>query len=201
MQYKFYNNNKDFAVMRVLGFLIKNMAWVYVLLPALMLSSVPAQAQTPVAEDSDVCLDEDDKDLIWDGEGCIKFRTFQSKQITENPVLVIVVHGDSPVADPTYHYEFAKQIAAANNNVVAAGVLRPGYSDGMGGRSSGVRGEVSGDNYTHRAAETVVAAANSLRVRYNASTMLLVGHSGGAAISAAILGLYPPLFDQAVLVS
>jgi pimeloyl-ACP methyl ester carboxylesterase len=45
------------------------------------------------------------------------------------------------------------------------------------------------------------AAIERLRHKYRPSRVVLVGHSGGAAIAAVLLGLKPQLADAAVLVA
>jgi pimeloyl-ACP methyl ester carboxylesterase len=49
--------------------------------------------------------------------------------------------------------------------------------------------------------EAIVTAIQHLRTEYHARAAVLVGHSGGAAISADILALYPQLAKAALLVS
>jgi predicted esterase len=132
--------------------------------------------------------------------GKLKTETFVSPQASGRPVLVVVLHGDAPFAKPSYQYLFARR-AAASGDVVAAAILRPGYTDPTGDKSSGERGLTTGDNYTPDRIEMIVGAIRDLQHRHHARAVILVGHSGGAAISADILGLYPNLAQAALLVS
>ena len=112
-----------------------------------------------------------------------------------------MIHDDAPSVNPSYQYAFAGSAAAALNDVVAVGVLRPGYQDGMGGRSEGERGFALADNYTVDDIASVASAAKTLMSRYHAVDLTLVGHSGGSTIAADILALYPGLARGALLVS
>lgn len=49
--------------------------------------------------------------------------------------------------------------------------------------------------------DSVAAAVEALRKHHNASRVVLVGHSGGAANAGVILGRAAPLVDVAVLIS
>ena len=128
-------------------------------------------------------------------------RAYQSAKLSTHPHLIIVIHGDAPSANPSYQYAFADAAAAALDNVMAVGLLRPGYQDGRGGRSAGERGFALADNYTRADIASVAGAAKTLMLRYHAADLTLVGHSGGSTIAADILALYPGLARGALLVS
>jgi predicted esterase len=130
----------------------------------------------------------------------LKTRVYQGAHLSEHPVLIVVVHGDSPNGPPTYHYRFAETVAADLPDVVAAAILRPGYSDGDD-RSDGMRGETTGDNYTPEVVDAVATALTELKARYSPRKVVLVGHSGGAAILANLLGRSGSVADAALLVS
>ena len=130
----------------------------------------------------------------------LKTRVFESPTLGNQPILVVVLHGDSPKSPPTYQYRFAATAAAAMTDAVVAAVLRPGYSDGLD-RSDGMRGETTGDNYTPEVIDAVASAISELRGRYHPRRVVMVGHSGGAAITADLLGQRGNLVDAALLVS
>jgi pimeloyl-ACP methyl ester carboxylesterase len=133
--------------------------------------------------------------------GRLKTHVYKSAHLDASPVLILVVHGDIPTPPPDYQYAFAEMTAEAADNVIAAGVLRPGYQDTQGDRSDGERGFGVGDNYTAEAVDELNAAALQLKRRYHARAVILVGHSGGGAIAADLLGRHPKTADGAVLVS
>jgi pimeloyl-ACP methyl ester carboxylesterase len=138
---------------------------------------------------------------VQGGRWVLAGRAYESAKLSTHPHLIVVIHGDAPSANPSYQYLFADRAAAALNDVVAVGVLRPGYQDGMGGRSEGDRGFALADNYTLDDIASVANAATALMVRYHAADLTLVGHSGGATIAADILALFTGLARGALLVS
>jgi pimeloyl-ACP methyl ester carboxylesterase len=132
--------------------------------------------------------------------GRLKTRVFQSAKLSEHPVLVVLVHGDIPSPRQGL-YELAQAIAGLTDDVVAAGVLRPGYQDAQGETSSGKLGYAIGDNYTPEVVDAVDAAVRRLKAGYRPRRVVIIGHSGGGAISADLLGRHPGDVDAAVLLS
>lgn len=115
--------------------------------------------------------------------------------------LVVVLHGDAPFRKPGYHYAFASALAERLPGVPVAALLRPGFSDPYGGRSEGRRGSASGDDYTGEVTQDVSGAIESLRRELSATPVVLVGHSGGAAIAANVAAASPRPVDSLILVS
>jgi pimeloyl-ACP methyl ester carboxylesterase len=95
-----------------------------------------------------------------------------------------------------YIYERARE-AVTDGRVVVA-LLRPGYFDSSGNQSSGDNFKRQ-DSYTKHNIDAIAAALKALRGHHKASHLILVGHSGGAAISGVILGRHPGVADAAVL--
>ncbi len=148
-------------------------------------------------------------------QGQLKTKIYGTGSHSENPVLVVVLHGDGGSGrPPNYQYIAAQAIAEGFdkpkipenlrqfrfNDVVAAGILRPGYTDKDGDQSDGRLGKKTGDNHTREVTEAVVAVVNTLKKDFNARAVILMGHSGGATISANILALYSDTADAALLV-
>jgi pimeloyl-ACP methyl ester carboxylesterase len=130
----------------------------------------------------------------------LKSKIYENARLSQHPILVIVVHGDSPDGPPTYQYRFAERAAAAISDAVVAAVLRPGYSDGEDS-SDGMRGFTTGDNYTPEVINAVATVLSELKDRYHPRRVILVGHSGGAAIVADLLAQQGAAVDAALLVS
>ena len=132
----------------------------------------------------------------------IKSKIYENARLSQHPILVIVVHGDSSDGSPsTYHYRFAERAAAAIPDAVVAAVLRPGYSDGED-TSDGLRGLATGDNWTPEIVNAVASVLSELKDRYHPRRVILVGHSGGAAIIGNLLGRQgAAAADGALLVS
>jgi alpha-beta hydrolase superfamily lysophospholipase len=117
----------------------------------------------------------------------IKSKIYENARLSQHPILVVVVHGDSPDGPPTYQYRFAERAAATISDAVVAAVLRPGYSDGEDS-SDGMRGYTTGDNWTPEVVDGVAAVLFELKDKYHPRRVILVGHSGGAAIVGDLLG-------------
>jgi predicted esterase len=130
----------------------------------------------------------------------VKTRIYENAGLGPHPILIIVLHGDSPDGPPTYQYRFAERAAAAIPDAVVAAVLRPGYSDGED-RSDGMRGETTGDNYTPEVINAVATVLSELKTKYHPRRVILVGHSGGAAITGNLLSQQGVSADAALLVS
>jgi pimeloyl-ACP methyl ester carboxylesterase len=131
----------------------------------------------------------------------LKVKLYESERISKHPRLIMILHGDSPFGPPSYQYAFARRVAAQFDDVVAAAILRPGYSDDTGDKSDGERGLTTGDNYTPLVIDVVADAIHELKLRFHPAITLLVGHSGGAAISADLLGAHPSTAQAALLIS
>jgi len=130
----------------------------------------------------------------------IKSKIYENARLSQHPILVVAVHGDSPDEPPTYQYRFAERAAAAISDAVVAAILRPGYSDGEDS-SDGMRGYTTGDNYTPEVVNAVATVLSELKDRYHPRRVILVGHSGGAAIVGDLLGQQGTAVDGALLVS
>jgi pimeloyl-ACP methyl ester carboxylesterase len=126
---------------------------------------------------------------------------YETRTLGPDPTLVVVLHGDAPIVPPTYQNSFAASVARHADNVVAAGLLRPGYADLFGHRSEPRTGPAIGNNYTASVDRQMAAAIEELKARYHPARTLLVGHSGGAAVVANLLERHPGLADGAVIVS
>lgn len=132
--------------------------------------------------------------------GRLKTRVYESRGLKEHPVLVVLVHGDRADVHQGL-YELARAIANGSRNVVAAAVLRPGYHDAQGETSSGKLGGAIGDNYTAEVVDDVDAAILGLKAKYHAGPVVLAGHSGGAAITADLIGRHPQDVSAALLLA
>src|SRR4029434_3722448 len=133
---------------------------------------------------------------------CLLMRRYGTAQPT---AMIVWLHGDVSSGGPAnYHFSLAQKAAEdfASDKVMSVALVRPGYPDGSG-ESSSVSFLHSGrsDHYTRENIAEVGAAIEALRSKYTPNFVIIVGHSGGAATAAVLLGMKPQLADAAVLVS
>ena len=126
---------------------------------------------------------------------------FVSAERSDRLILVVVLHGDAPRNEPDYHYVFAAKLAASHRDVVAVGLLRPGYTDPKGHTSDGERGEAVGDNFHVTNTDAIADVIGKLKRQWSARKVVVAAHSGGGTLAANMLGRHPTLIDQALLVS
>ena len=138
---------------------------------------------------------------MWGGQFRLSTTAFVSEERSDRPILVVAIHGDAPRNEPDYHYVFAAKLAASYRDVVAVGLLRPGYTDPEGHTSDGKRGEAVGDNFHATNTDAIADVIGNLKRRWNARKVVVAAHSGGGTLAANILGRRPKLIDQALLVS
>ena len=139
--------------------------------------------------------------MVQGGKLKLYSQIYKSEGLSETPVLMVVLHGDAPFNKPYYQYAFATRAAASNSNLIAAALLRPGYTDRDGNRSEGVRGMTTGDNWNAGNTDAIAAVIELLAKEYQTGHVIVVGHSGGAALTANMLGRHPSLINTALLVA
>ncbi len=152
--------------------------------------------------------------------GQLKTKLYKSNTLSENPVFVVVLHGDGGSGrPPSSQYKLAQGIAEGFDklemperlrrimgdpitfhDVVAVGILRPGYTDRDGDTSDGRMGKRTGDNHTARVTEAVATVVEAYKREFMPRAVILIGHSGGATISSNILALHPEVADAGLLV-
>lgn len=148
------------------------------------------------------CEAEDFSTRVSGEAQCLAMRSFGD---SAPEVMLVWLHGDLSSGGPA-NYHFAPAQASAldfrASKVLAVALLRPGYADG-GGASSSVDAAHDGrsDHYTQVNVGEVAAAIERLREHYRPKSLIVIGHSGGAATAAIMLGLKPGLIDAALLVA
>lgn len=115
--------------------------------------------------------------------------------------LIVFLHGDAPSNNPTYQYRLAAAIAARWSNAIGAGILRPGYKDGCGKGSDGEAGYKTGDNYTAEVVTSLASTIQALKDEFRPKETIVVGHSGGAALTGLLATRYGDLQDRNVMFS
>jgi len=150
------------------------------------------------------CASENVETTLTGKSECLVLRTYKGAQAGAAPkLLVVVIHGDGSGGGPAnYHFSTADKLAkrAELSSAVVVALVRPGYDDGAGNTSSGNNNNRS-DHYTAVNIDEVAGVIAKLKQAYKPRRVILVGHSGGAATSALIIGRHPGLADGAVLVA
>ena len=151
---------------------------------------------------ADPCATDDFETRVSGVSQCLLMRRYGP---ADPAAMVVWLHGDVSSGGPaSYHFPIAQKAAGdlASQRVLSVALVRPGYPDGSG-ESSTVSFTNGGrsDHYTKDNVSEVGAAIEKLRARYKPKTVILVGHSGGAATAAVLLGMKPQLAEGAVLVS
>lgn len=170
---------------------------------ALLLAACTGPPTLAASTPNAACAQPDDLTRVQGDGLCLVIRTFApANPVASVPALFIVLHGDTPEGGPsTYAYTEAQHLQdAAPPGSVTVAMIRPGYFDDQGNTSEGSNSDRR-DSYTPANIAAIAGAILTLKSRYHPRRVVLVGHSGGAAIAGVILGKYPHLADAAVLVS
>ena len=145
------------------------------------------------------CETEDFETRVSGESECLLMRRYGP---TEPAAMIVWVHGNVSVGGPANsHFRLAEKAAADHvaENILAVALVRPGYPDGTGASSTG-NDYGRGDNWPQANIAEIGTAIERLRRKYRPGTVIIVGHSGGAAIAAVLLGMRPQLADAAILV-
>jgi dienelactone hydrolase len=120
----------------------------------------------------------------------------------DNAPLIVVLHGDAPAIKPSYQYRFSRIVGNSAPGVHVVGLLRPGYADPFGAQSNGDRGLfTTANNSTPDVIADLASAIEVLKAKFAASTVIVVGHSGGAALTADIAADNSGLIQRAFLIA
>jgi len=156
-----------------------------------------ATSQTLADGESSACAGKDSTRYVAGGEECLVYKAFGVPTAGESPVLVVYLHGDVESGPADYLYVSAGWYIKPG--VITMALLRPGYYDSEGNYSTDGELKNQRDNYTSHNVEAVALAIQTLKKRYGAKKVILIGHSGGAVYAGVILGKYPALAQRAIL--
>lgn len=148
------------------------------------------------------CGDKKDfKNYVSGKEQCLVIGAYGNQH---PKTLVVWLHGDIP---PSMTAQHVLQLAEnrskdlAFKDVLSIGMLRPGCRDALGRRSSAgfLDNGCWNDTYSQNNVTEVAFAVNALKKQYGAERVILVGQSGGSAIAAILLDMFPQVANAAVL--
>lgn len=133
---------------------------------------------------------------------CLMMRKFGA---SDPAVLLVWLHGDVSSGGPAnYHFPISEKAAKEFDGakVLSVALVRPGYADGDGNTSGSEKPLTERyDHYTQQNVTEVASAIAHLREQFKPQRVIVIGHSGGAATTAIILGMQPGLIDAGVLVA
>jgi predicted esterase len=113
--------------------------------------------------------------------------------------LFVFIHGDGnpvPLDNP-----LLRRLRRLEPTAATAALVRPGYTDREGGMTTPVVEPVGADAYRREDALLLGETVDVLRARTRATRVVVVGHSGGAALAANIAALFPGLVAHVVIAS
>jgi hypothetical protein len=114
--------------------------------------------------------------------------------------MVVVLHGDAPFVNRRYQYAFASNLAGAVPGTRVFTVFRPGSADPNEAKLGVERAVAFRDSYRLEVVDDIARAIESLKARWNAPGVILVGDESGAAAAAYVAALHPDLVQSAVLI-
>ncbi|MDF1750237.1 MAG: hypothetical protein P1V34_15320 [Alphaproteobacteria bacterium] len=156
---------------------------------------------TPAWASDDDCQPADQVNYVQGADECLAIQTYLPSTSSGNKTLVIVLHGDLSSGGPAdYIFPIAK--TASDLGAVGIAMMRIGYSGG-GRSSTGIasRSENRSQIYTSDEMDAIADATTRLKAHYDADTVVMIGHSGGAVMTGVILGRHPGLVQRALLLS
>lgn len=147
------------------------------------------------------CADADHRTRVTGGAECLLIKTY-GKAAPGNTTLFVLLHGNHTSGSPAIsQYKVAEALAGkAPAGAVAVALIRPGYNDDAGNFSSGSAAGRA-DNFTAANIDIVADAIARLKNHHGAARVVLLGHSGGAAMAGVILGRHAGLAGAAVIVA
>jgi len=192
----------DPAWYRVLRFVC---IWLYLMLfcagAALLLTHMarPASASVSAPAAAAVECEDDGLHSVRGGGECLAIRTLDGGRGADGAsTLLVLIHGDNSGGGPSgFPMQHLRRFATPGVTVVS--LIRPGYYDSEGRRSSGTSYRFTGDGYRPQVVDAVGDAIARLRRLHQARKVVVAGVSGGSAIAGVLLGRRPGLIDAAVL--
>ncbi len=146
------------------------------------------------------CSPADHLNWVVGEDECLRVITHITGDSASPDALVVYLHGDGYRGGPSdYLQHTASKID--KKNVAHVTLMRPGYYDSENHSSTGISNRKSkrGTNYNSHNVKEIALAIQKLKEYHKPNKTIVVGHSGGAAIAALILGRHPTITDGAIL--
>ncbi|MDP9043633.1 MAG: prolyl oligopeptidase family serine peptidase [Pseudomonadota bacterium] len=153
-----------------------------------------ALAQAPNCPDG---MPADGRSRAGSTAHCVVVRRIEPPTLAIQNVMIVFMHGDNGGKAELSTTEGAAYRLAHAVGVPAVALLRPGYRSEAG--TSDGQSSFQDDDYTAGNVEIVADALASLKALHPGVRILLVGHSGGAAMTALVAGRHPDAADGYLL--
>lgn len=148
------------------------------------------------------CQKEDFVNFVSDVVGCIAINIHSDIKFDENlkKKLVIFIHGDQVETKNIYFDTFASEFVQPD--ILLISITRPGWTNIKDHKSEGKLNISNGDNYIPKEdVDPIYRVIKKLKKKFKTLETLVVGHSGGAAITGILYGRFTKLVDSAILIS
>ena len=147
------------------------------------------------------CSPADNLNWVVGKDECLRIITLNRDESVSLDALVVYLHGDG--ARTIRPSDSLKHRARKINkkNVAHIILMRPGYYDSARNFSTGISDRRSrrGTGYNSHNVEEIALAIKKLKDFHKPNKIIIVGHSGGAAIVALILDRHPGIAKGAIL--
>jgi pimeloyl-ACP methyl ester carboxylesterase len=147
------------------------------------------------------CSPADNLNWVIGKDECLKITTLNRNESVSLDTLVVYLHGDGSRTIRRSDYLKHGVSRINQKNVAHIILMRPGYYDSTRNSSTGISDRRSrrGTSYNSHNVEEIALAIKKLKDYHKPNKIIIVGHSGGAAIAALILGRHPGIANGAIL--
>ena len=166
---------------------------------ALALFFAGCSTASPAAQ-PDQCADGKRPDNITQAGGngvCMAIKVFSPAAVDARQPLIVLTHSDNGGSMTGDGFPTLARTISERFNSITIFMLRPGYR-GNFGKSDGYANRED-DDYSKANVEYMARALRDLRQAHPGKKVVMVGHSGGAAMTGLLLALHPELIEAAVL--
>ena len=114
--------------------------------------------------------------------------------------MVFFIHGDQINPKVTYFDKFISNFSSEDAIIIS--ITRPGWMNNKDHKSDGKTNISNGDNYIPKEdVDPIYRVIKKFKRKYKINNIIIIGHSGGAAIAGILYGRFPNLIKEAVLIS
>ena len=149
------------------------------------------------------CAKEDYINYVSDFTGCIAItihRDVNTKESLYKKKIVFFIHGDQIEPKVTYFDNFVSNFSF--DDTVLISITRPGWINKKNNKSDGKKNISNGDNYIPNIdVDPIYRTIKKIKKKFNSKEIIIVGHSGGAAITGILFGRFNNIVNEAILIS